>query len=197
MLKKIARLAAQTAMTVLMLAVAYHLAPATVIEGYTPSGNFKSVGVTEDGQLQVQNSTSVAVHVTVDTGAITITLPTGPGGSPIPLVVTTPAGQQVEVKASTVATVTNACGSSNASASLAYPSDINRTQGVLCNEDTFNYIWLGGSGVTVGPPADVGNGLALPPGGCLSPDMPASFVGQLFVISTDTAKYCYIYFGKP
>lgn len=187
MLKKIARIAAQAALTVLMIAAAVKVCPAVVIEGYTPSGNFKSVGVTENGELAVQNDTATAQHIIVDTG--TATVAQGPAGVS-PWLVRTVGGIAVTVQASTAAHVQQNQFATSTLATVIFPADANRVQGVICNTDPGATIWLGDSSVSQI------NGLPLLAGNCFSPDVPASFQGDLYGVSSATSHGAYIYF-KP
>jgi len=161
-------------------------AGAVVIEGNTPSGKFKTVGVTEDGRFMVMTATGVAQHVVVDTGAITAYQ----GGTWT--VTTAIGGTGLTVTASTIsATVTNQ-GTTTGVESVIYPADSNRKQGVFCNSTEPSVsgdiiIYFGATGIGTGTAAK------LKPGDCYSPDQPSSFTGSLVGISTAPANWFYIY----
>lgn len=164
----------------LLLALAQG-AGAVVIEGTTPSGKFKTVGLSEAGRFLVETSTGLAQHVIVDSGTITAYQ----GGAPWS--VNTAVGVAVAVKASTSAVTTSAQFIVGVGGSTCYPAAPNRKQGVLCNSSESINIYIGPVGVTTG------SGAILGPGSCYSPDVPAAMVGALGCISTSTASGFYIF----
>jgi len=157
-------------------------ANAVIIEGVTPSGKFKSVFVTEAGRLPVETTTGTAQHVIVDSGTITAFQGTKPWA------VSTAVGVAVTVKSSTSSVVATSQFAVTGVASNCYPTDALRSQGVVCNADANINIYIGDGGV------GVGSGAILQPGSCLSPDVPSSFIGSLFCISTAPVSGFYIYF---
>jgi hypothetical protein len=165
------------------------LVNATTIEGYTPSGNFQTVFVSDSGRLFVSIDSTTPQHVTVDGGTLThITDPvqvTGPGG--VPINVTIPGGVTANVVASTATTSTSAQFNVGMGGSVCYPAIATRKQGVLCNSSDTANIYIGPLGVTVL------SGALLGPGSCYSPDVPAAYVGSLSCISTAAASGFYIY----
>ena len=172
----------------LVLGVAFlYMVPAqaVVIEGVTPSGKFKSVFVTEAGRLPVETSTGAVQHVIVDSGSITAYQGAAPWA------VTTGVGVSVTVSASTSSVTVNNQVSVTGAASVCYPADATRKQGVFCNSEPTGgvNIYIGAAGVTTA------NGAILMPGDCYSPDNPTVYIGALNCISTATASGFYIY-GK-
>lgn len=160
-------------------------AGAVVIEGTTPSGKFKAVGLTEDGRFKVETSTGVAQHVIVDSGTITAFQ----GGT---WAVTTAAGSAgITVTASTSTAQQFNQGMTGVGPSIIYPADPQRRQGVICNSTPPSVgdiiIYFGDAGV------GTGTGGILTPGSCFSPDVPSSFVGAIHGVSTTTANYWYWY----
>lgn len=141
---------------------------ATTIEGFTPAGQFQTVGVTADGRLQVTNS-SITAHIVVDAGQ---------GG-----------GTAVIVQNSSVTTPTAATFSVNSTPAVCYPAVSNRSQGIICNVDPSVTIFIGGPSATTSA-----NHMTLTPGSCLSPDVPAPFTGALTCVSTAAALGNYLYF---
>jgi len=170
--------------SLLMVLLLASSAGAVVIEGTTPSGKFKTVGLSEAGRFLVETSTGLAQHVVVDSG--TITANQGAAGSQA-WNVTTAVGVAVTVKASTSAVTFTSQFVVGAAAATCYPADTLRKQGVICNSDLTNNIFIGAAGVSTA------NGAILGPGSCYSPDVPAAYVGSLACISTGTASGFYIY----
>ena len=164
----------------LLLAIAQG-AGAVVIEGTTPSGKFKTVGLSEQGRFLVETASGTAQHVIVDSGTITANQGTTPWQ------VTTAVGVAVTVKASTSSVTSNAQFVVGLAESNCYPSSANRKQGVICNSGDSTNIYIGAPGVAVG------NGAILTPGSCYSPDVPAAYVGPLNCVSTAAASGFYIF----
>lgn len=141
---------------------------ATTIEGYTPSGNFQTVGVTDDGRLEIDISSNAFFHVIVDSGDH--------------LIVT--ASTSTTVIAATVVVPANV-------ATIIYPADPLRRQGFFCNDDLNGLtMHFGTSGVSNTTQK------FLPPG-CVSPDVPESFTGVIYGISTATISTSYWYTRVP
>lgn len=162
----------------LFLAPACH---ANTIEGFTPSGKFKTVGVSEAGRFFVDTATGIAQHVIVDTGTVTATQAAGQVYN-----VATSVGVAVTVVPSTSTVVVSAAGVATAVPSIVYPADANRTQGVLCNTDPSGNILVGNG---------VSQSQVLFPGSCLSPDVPSAFTGSITGVSTSASvTWSYIYF---
>lgn len=164
----------------LLLALATS-AGAVSIDGVTPSGKFKTVGVSEAGRFLVDTSSGLAQHVVVDSGTVTAFQ----GGAPWS--VNTAVGVAVTVKASTSAVTSSAQFIVSPVGTTCYPANANRKQGVLCNSSDSANIYVGAPGV------GVGNGAILTPGSCYSPDVPAAYVGALGCISTATASGFFIF----
>lgn len=163
----------------LLLSILTATAYAVVIEGTTPSGKFKTVGLDESGKFQVSVSSGVAQHVVVDSGTVT----SYQGGQ---WNVTTTAGTSVTVSASTSSLAVS--GQFVAPLASCYPADAARRQGLICNSDA-------GADIYIGPPGvGTGTGAILSAGSCLSPDVPSSFVGQLDCTSTAPAHGFFLYF---
>ena len=169
-------------------------AGAVIIEGVTPSGKFKSVYVTEAGRLPVETTTGAAQHVIVDSGTVSAfqgggwTVDAKQSGT-WNLSLTNTGSTGLVVTASTVATV--ASGQFNFIFGVpqqVLTSNAARTQSVFCNTGTGATLWVGGSGVSTS------NGMPIVPGSCFSPDVPASFIGTLWAISTAPASGAVIYF---
>lgn len=176
-------------------------AQAIVIEGNTPSGQFKAVGLDNQGRFNVNIATGSAYRVITDTGSVITTIQnpvevkgnalavpvpvSGAGGGPVPV------SGAFSVSASTVATPVTAQVNHTAVAGVKLPSDPQRKQSIICNNDPSLTVWLGAAGV------NTTTGIPLAAGGCMSPDVPASFIGDLYGISTMTAltgTISYIYF---
>lgn len=168
-------------------------AGAVVIEGTTPSGKFKTVGLDEQGNFKVAVGTGTPYHVITDTGSVITTVVnpvevkgnlaavavpvTGPGGGPVPT--STTFSGTVVVAASTSTSVTSAQVSIGIVAFTILSADATRKQSVLCNNDPNGLtVWIGDSGVTTA------TGIGLGAGGCMSPDVPTSYIGTLFGISS-------------
>jgi len=164
----------------LLLALAQG-AGAVVIEGTTPSGKFKTVGLSENGRFLVETATGALTHVVVDSGTITAFQ----GGAP--WAVTTAVGVAVTVKASTSAVTFTSQFITGPGLTSCYPADTNRKQGVLCNSSDSVNIYVGNGAMSTA------NGAILGPGSCYSPDVPAAFIGELFCRSTATASGFFIY----
>ena len=156
-------------------------AGAVVIEGTTPLGKFKTVGLSEAGRFLVETSTGLAQHVVVDSGTIVATQGTTPWQ------VTTAVGVAVTVKASTSTVTVNTQFAVGTSETTCYPSDSDRKQGVICNSSDSATFYIGAAGVTSA------NGAILAAGSCYSPDTPAAYIGELSCISTTTASGFFIY----
>ncbi len=136
---------------------------ATTIEGFTPAGQYQTVGVTPQGQLDVSVGSGV-VHVIIDSGANHF------------------------VTASSATLVFTGSGTLTANLiTLVYPADALRAQGTVCNDDTTGLVWYVGS-ITASSTT-----WKLFPPGCLSPDGPESFVGALYASSTATVQTSYWY----
>lgn len=117
--------AAKAAVAVaLTFAGVYRVANATTIEGYTPQGEFQTVGVSSTGRLLIDLSTSAIIHVVVDTGTIVVSA----------AVSTQPFTAQ---------------GTLGVAAAVFYPADSMRKQGFFCNTSTSENMWVGGPGVTI------------------------------------------------
>lgn len=123
---------------VLVLLLAAVGAKATIIEGVTPSGKFKSVFVTEDGRLPIEITTSTLQRVIVDGGFVTV------------------------FPSTTTLTVSGQFSVSGAPA-VCYPADDSRKQGLLCNNDLGANMFVGGAGVGVGTGLLVPPGACLGP----------------------------------
>lgn len=164
-------------------------AQAVVIEGTTPSGQFKAVGLDSTGALRVGISTGVAYHVITDTGSVVnilgsvevkgnlaaVPVPvTGAGGAPVAV-----SGTFTAISVSTSGTVVSSQINASAIGFTVLAAASTRKQSIVCNIDSTGHtIWLGPSGVTTS------NGIPLAAGACMSPDVPTSFVGLLSGIST-------------
>ena len=189
------------------------LAWATSIEGVTPSGYMRTVGVSEDGQLSITGaviiSTSATTVITVQGTSpagtpVTVSL-TGPitstqGTYPWSVVLATPIAS---IPVITTQTFTTTAGNISTTLTLqvsvaaggpvlVYPADAARKQGAICNDtdgEAVGYlnVWLGDATVTTG------TGKLLKTGQCYSPDSPASMVGAIYAASTATATVGYIY----
>lgn len=162
-------------------------AEGVVIEGVTPSGKFKTVFVTEAGRFPVDLSTGTVTHVIVDSGFITVTQATGTIFN-----VKTVGGVPITVTAATATVTVNDQFDTFNVPIAVLPADTDRKQGIVCNNadlsaDPSILMYLGDSGVN-----DT-NGVPLFPGSCYSPDVPASFTGDLFGFSTSPAHGSYIY----
>jgi len=168
----------------LMVLLLASSAGAVVIEGTTPSGKFKTVGLSETGRFLVETSTGLATHVIVDSGTITANQGLA-GVNPWP--VTTSIGVALTVKASTSSVTFSNQFVTGTGATTCYPADALRKQGVLCNSHESVNIIIGPPGVTLL------NGAILAPGSCYSPDTPAAYVGALGCISSATASGFYIF----
>lgn len=163
-------------------------AQATTIEGYTPQGNFQTVYVSDTGRLFVDIDSSTPQHVIVDAGTMThITDPVqvfGVSGGPV--AVSGPSGSPIQVSgtfvasASTSSTVSSSQIGITATPFAILAIDVTRKQSILCNQDPTLTVWIGGATVAAN------NGIALGAGGCMSPDVPTSFTGALFGISSTT-----------
>lgn len=179
----------QALLTVVALIFPAQLTHAETIEGYTPSGQFRTVGLDSQGRFQVATDSGVAQHVIVDGGTLTVrNTPgttmnvTGPGGGPISV-----AGG-FTVAPSTAATMVTGCATMTGTAVLVYPADSARKQGFVYNTDsaiTVNYAFTGGVSNTDPP---------LAPGGSIQPDTPSSYIGEIWFIGTAGARVCYAYF---
>ncbi len=153
------------------------VAKATTVEGYTPAGNFQTVFVSATGRLYVEQSSGVLTHVVVDSGTIDVgntVAVTGPASAPVAV----SGNLTATVSASTGATITTGQFNLNPVAIQVFAASTVRQQSLLCNNDAVMNAFVGPSGVSVN------NGLQLPPGTCFSPDVPSSFQGALFVVST-------------
>lgn len=149
---------------ILAAALAAKIVQATTIEGYTQAGVFQTVGVSNDGRLNIDLSTDALVHVIVDAGVIISS-------------------------AAKARTPFTAQGTLTTAAVEIYPADNMRKQGIICNTSGSENIWLGDPSVTVA------NGNLVEAGICMSPDVPAAYVGALSAISTTTtATWSYIFF---
>jgi hypothetical protein len=167
----------------LLLALLASPARAVTIEGFTPLGHFKTVGVSELGELKVISSTGTQQHVIVDTGSVTAFQ----GGTWTTTIgnVTIPGGLTVNASTSAL-TVANTAAVSGV-AGVVYPADAARKQGALCNSGPDTDIWIGPASVAVGA------GLKLHPGDCYGPDNPTAYIGALYGVSTAAATVSYIY----
>jgi len=165
---------------------------AVIIEGTTPQGTFRAVGLDAQGHFLVASSTSgVPTHVITDTGSV-VAIPgvvrVEGAVSATPLPVTGPAGGPVAVTGSFQASASTAGIVNSAQVAIgstAFPilaADVTRKQSIVCNGDESLTVWLGPAGVTIG------TGIALGAGGCMTPDVPASFTGALFGISSATTS---------
>lgn len=165
-------------------------AKATTIEGFTPSGNFQTVGVSDLGALFVTIVSTTPQHVVTDTGSVItsildpVTVIGTPSSSPIP--VYGPGGGPVAVSGSLVVHPSSATTQTNGQVSIGVTpftilaSNPSRVQSIICNQDPSLTVWVGDASVSKN------TGIALGAGGCMSPDGPASFSGALFGISSTT-----------
>lgn len=159
-----------------------YLANATTIEGFTPSGNFQTVGVSDAGALFVNILSTTPQHVITDTGSyITgIVNPVqvyGVAGAPVAVTFSTNSASFTVNAAS--ATTPAVLRTNHATSQFALLStNAARKQSIICNTDTGIILYYGPTGVTTA------TGAFLPPLACLSPDVPASFTGALFGISS-------------
>lgn len=162
------------------LAFIFALKPAhaVIIEGFTPSGDFRTVAVSDDGRLLVATSTGVAQAVFFTSTQPVLAQQFGIWTVALSSAITVEVGTEVTVTASTAATGTQAQTDCTNVASAIMPAASTRKQGILCNQDASANCWLGNSGVTTS------NGLLLGPGACFSPDGPSSYVGSIFGISS-------------
>lgn len=173
----------------LLLGVLAVPAKATTIEGFTPSGNFQTVGVSDLGALYVNIVSTTPQHVITDTGSYTsIQGAVAVYGDDAlqPVSVTGAFGAPVEVTGSFVATAGTAAVVVSGQISVTsggidvLAQDFTRKQSIICNNDPGATIWLGPFGTTTA------TGIPLGAGGCMSPDVPASFVGRLVGRSSST-----------
>ncbi len=191
--RKLFSLIAAGALLLIGVASLFHARPAgaVTIEGYTPSGNFQTVYVGDDGRLFVSIDSTTPQHVIVDGGTITVKNILSE-----PVQVTGLSGGPVSVTGNFTATAstatTSVSGQTNVGnvAAIVYPADNLRKQGVLCNNDLSGLtLWVGPGSVTTG------NGLVLFSGACMSPDVPSSFIGSVYAVSSGpTVATSYIYF---
>jgi hypothetical protein len=132
-------------------------AQAIVIEGQTPQGTFQAVGLDTQGDFLVAVSSVIPYHVVVDSGSTT--------------------NITVSQSSSTSSGVKNMA----LTPFLIMPVRFNRNQVIVCNNDAGINLWVGPASVALGA------GFLMTPGSCLSPDVPTSFVGALYGISSATA----------
>lgn len=174
---------------------------AVVIEGTTPNGQFKAVGLDANGNFRVAVGTGTATHVVVDS---TVTVAPAPGSSWVtvgssnplatPLVVSGIGGGPVTVSGSFTSYPSTAASVSTGQVAVpAFPanatilaSNPSRKQATVCNISTGLTIWLGNGAVTTV------TGIPLTAGSCMSPDTPSAFVGTLVGTSTGAATAAFI-----
>ncbi len=166
-------------------------ARATTIEGYTPSGNFQTVGVSDLGAMFVDILSTTPQHVTTDPGSVvgitsvTATVPIKgvAGAEPVPISGTVSVISTVTVVASSATVPASAVFSLNgATAVQILSADAARMQSIIRNTDPSMTAWIGPAGVTRS------NGMPLLAGETMTPDVPASFRGALFAVSSTTAQ---------
>lgn len=155
---------------------------ATVIEGFTPSGQFVTVGVSETGRLLIDISSIGVAAAVVFPSSQPVTAFQGS----TPWVVTstgipvTMSGSLVvspttsTINATTQVSVTSA-GQTLCSASAT------RLGCMFCNQSPSINVYWGTTGVTTG------SGLLLEPGSCASPDTPTITKSAVVAITTTTA----------
>lgn len=166
-------------------------ASAVVIEGTTPSGKFKTVGLDENGNFRVATATSSIQIVITATGSVTSI----PGGVSINNTALVPAIVQgsvtgvplpvtgnftVSVATAGVVTASQVPVAPTALEFTILATASTRKQSIVCNNDSSLTVWLGPVGVTTA------TGIPLAAGACMAPDVPASFVGQMNGISSTT-----------
>ncbi len=176
---------------VLMLGVAGHFARANTIEGYTTAGNFQTVFVTPDGRLEVSIGSTTPQHVTIDGGTVTFVATIGSVMGPIS-VVTSTGGPGLTVTASTTSTQVSGTVTLLANtAAIIYPADVNRRQGFFCNDDLTGLVMhFGDASVTNSTEKFL-------PAGCVSPDVPGTYTGVIYGISTAAISTSYWYTKTP
>jgi len=164
---------------------------AIVIEGTTPQGTFKAVGLDSSAAFRVAVSTGISYHVITDTGSHTtvdniVEIKGGAANTPVP--VSGAGGGAIAVTGSFTATTSTAGIVVAAHFNIATGGvsvlaiDATRKQSIICNNDPSGLTaWLGPSGVSTA------NGIPLAAGACMSPDVPSSFVGELVAVGTAAA----------
>ncbi len=184
-IRRLSSLAATAGILALAVLSAFHARPAgaVIIEGYTPSGNFQTVFVSDTGRLFVEIDSSTPQHVIVDGGTITVknilsepVQVEGIGGAPVAV------SGSFTATASTSTTMVTGQHNATGSASSIYPNDNARKQGCLCNGDSVNPIW---TGFTVAVSSLTG--FRLPAGACECPDVPSSYIGAIFGVTDGTS----------
>lgn len=158
-------------------------ARAVTIEGYTPSGHFGTVGISEAGSLYVDILSTTPQHVVTDPGSVTTIVSTVPVSivSPNPLPVTATFSGNIQVGASTATTITTGHFTCTSTAAQIIAANSSARQSLVCNSDLTVTVFVGPSGVTAT------SGIALLPGTCLSPDVPSSFQGALSCITASAS----------
>lgn len=175
---------------------------ATQIQGITPEGGFQTVGVTDNGFLQVSYVGSTTTLTAVQIAA-PLPLPVGIATSSNNVTVdnTSAAPVPVQIFSSTLTataqttTATTYGAGSNAGGGSAFsviPANPSRVNSCLINEcgtianGCAAYMRLGDSGVTTS------TGFLLLPGATYCPDNPGSFQGQLYAASTAPVSWSWI-----
>jgi len=164
---------------------------ATIIEGFTPTGDFTTVQVTADGRLLVSSSSGVAQGIffisSQPVNAYQASTPWVVSQSTDPWVVTTTGGVAVTVSPSTAATMAvNAINIPPTSATVIRPAAATRKAMLVCNNDTPT-VWVGGTlGVTDA------TGMPLYSGSCFSPDNGTIYVGPLYGYATAQMEVRYM-----
>jgi hypothetical protein len=168
--------------TILVLALPFVSLPtawATTIEGFTPEGNFQTVGVSDAGALFVDILSTTPQHVITDIGSQVYV--SSVGGT---VAVTGVLGTTASTSTLSISAQVAVPGGDT----IVYPADTTRKQGSLCNTSPAATLFIGPTGVTTT------TGIPLPAGSCLSPDVPSSFIGALHAASTGAATAAYIYY---
>jgi hypothetical protein len=157
---------------------------AVVIEGFTPSGQFVSVQVSDNGELRVAGSTSIAQAVfflsSQPVNAFQASYPwyVASGSVPVNVNVQGFGGGAFSVLASSCGVVANTPYSISTLQTKVLDTNVNRCSSLLCNWDASMNVWLGPLGVSAS------NGQMLGPGACLSPDNPIRYSGIMYAVST-------------
>jgi hypothetical protein len=180
---------------VMALGVVSQFAHATTIEGFTPEGNFQTVGVNDQGALYVTLVSTTPQHVVTDTGSFITTIQnpvqvTGVGGGSVAVFgAFTLTGSTITATQPLTTVPTAAQVVVNGTPAIVYPADAARVNGNFCNLSSTVTIWLGGSGVAPG------TGAPLFPLACGSADVPGSFTGNLYGVTTGVSvTSAYIYY---
>jgi hypothetical protein len=161
---------AVVALAALLTLAGVSIGRAVIIEGFTDTGDFASVFVSDQGELKVRGSSSVAMAVFFLSSQPVNAFQAGPWTF-------TP---------SAATTLSHNCTSmAGGATTLLIPAGATNRGGLICNQDASLNAWIGDASV------NAANAPTLFPGACLTMDDGVLFTGALYAYTTAALDLCY------